>query len=520
MSSDTQSRRIASEIRVFAGQEQLHASNPAADWRNIADLAAPLQQQFGVQLVHEIYATVIHQALQRVGPAPVYSIGCGAGAEEIEVLRAADRLGFAPFAIFGLELSPISVERAEAAAAAAGYADRFLPRVHDLNAGLPALAPAAAIMAHHVLHHIVELELLYAHLAAGLHPQGSFVTYDMMGRNGHMRWPEVLPAVRALWQHLPERYRHDHVWHRPMPHFQDWDCAIEGFEGVRAQEVLPLLAEHFVPARLVTRGAVMEVFTSDRVGPGFDPFTREDDRAFLGAVAEWERGLLARRETTPTEFVGEFRRRDSGFAPPAEIAEAMRLALRPPVEVFPVVPVPELALPWPVQPGAAPLPLPVGEMAASEVQASGALQDGWLLLDDGAVWAIVEEQGLDLRFAGPVAALRFEFWHNQPPEREQAITVLLDGQPVARTGVMPSGELSFLDLRHPEGGSSSWSLRLRCATWRRPDQDGGEDRRPLSYSLFRLHATPMQQAAQPGAAQTEAARPLWRRALRRLLNLS
>lgn len=488
MPSDAHARRIASEIRVFAEQGRLHGSNTAADWRNNHILAPRMAAVFGVSRVHDIYASVIHEALVRTGPAPVYSIGCGSGHEEIEVLRAADRLGLPPFTIIGLELSPISVERARENAAEAGLAERFLPRVHDLNQGMPDLPPAAAIMAHHVLHHIVALEQLYAQLAAALHPQGCFVTFDMMGRNGHMRWPEVLPALRALWHRLPEQYRQDHVWHQPMPHFQDWDCAIEGFEGVRAQEVLPLLAEQFVPSRLLAWGGVLETFTSDRAGPGFHPESSPQDKAFLQAVSDWQDGLLARRATTPTEFCGEFRPRASGFTPSAAAQEALRLALRRPGEVFPVVPVPDFPMPWPAPAAPQPAPLPLGEITPAMLVQAGCLADGWLPEEDGALWAIVEEQGLDLRFAAPVAKLRFELWHNLPPERAQSVSLLLDGREVARSGPMPSGELSFLDATHPDGASAVWQVRLRCATWRRPDQDGGDDRRPVSFSLFRLHA--------------------------------
>lgn len=78
-----------------------------------------------------------------------------------------------------------------------------------------------------MLHHIVELEGLFARVAEQLHPEGAFAVYDMIGRNGHMRWPELRPLTRRLWAMLPTEKRFDHGFGRLAPFLQDWDCAIE-----------------------------------------------------------------------------------------------------------------------------------------------------------------------------------------------------------------------------------------------------------------------------------------------------
>ena len=43
------------------------------------------------------------------------------------------------------------------------------------------------VMAHHALRHIVELEHVIDAIAAGLVDRGVFVSFNMIGRNGHMR---------------------------------------------------------------------------------------------------------------------------------------------------------------------------------------------------------------------------------------------------------------------------------------------------------------------------------------------
>ncbi len=66
-----------------------------------------------------------------------------------------------------------------------------------------------------------------------------FVTNDMIGRNGHQRWPEALEIVNQYWHELPEAYRYNKLLSRYEPEYMNWDCSTEGFEGIRAQDILP-----------------------------------------------------------------------------------------------------------------------------------------------------------------------------------------------------------------------------------------------------------------------------------------
>ena len=230
-SKDTYARRVEREIAVFEGQDTLHNHGPAFHHYTAAVVAPGVELAFGRHAVHEVYAESIASAVARSGLDCVYSLGCGDGTQEREVLRAADRLGLPPFRITGLELAPAVAARANAAAEAEGLAGRFEAIVHDLNWGLPGEGDVAAVMAHHVLHHIVALEELFDFVAERLHPDGVFVTFDMIGRNGHMRWPEVRPLVRRLWSMLPPAQRRDHVFGTPSPALPGLGLRNRGFRG-------------------------------------------------------------------------------------------------------------------------------------------------------------------------------------------------------------------------------------------------------------------------------------------------
>ena len=72
-----------------------------------------------------------------------------------------------------------------------------------------------------------------------------------------------------------------------MSHYEDeymnHDCSTEGFEGVRAQDVLPLLVERFDFHLFIAFGNVVNVFVDRSIGYSFD-LERERDRQFIDQV--------------------------------------------------------------------------------------------------------------------------------------------------------------------------------------------------------------------------------------------
>ena len=98
------------------------------------------------------------------------------------------------------------------------------------------------MLANYILHHIVELERLFEGVAAAIGSSGVFLTADMIGRNGHMRWSEALGIITALWVTLPDALKYNHHLGSTDYTFNNRDCCSDGgLEGVRAQDILPLL---------------------------------------------------------------------------------------------------------------------------------------------------------------------------------------------------------------------------------------------------------------------------------------
>jgi SAM-dependent methyltransferase len=483
------SRRISSEIGVFARQGPLHRLSGIADWRIETFLNPPLREISGHASVAAIYATTIAAAIERSGTDTVFALGCGDGEQEIAVLRAADQLGLPRFRINGWELSPISLARARSAAEAAGLSERFIVVEHDLNQGLPSGKTPAAVMAHHVLHHIVALEPLFDNVAECLHPEGVLVSFDMIGRNGHMLWQEVRPLVRRLWAMLPLEKRHDHVFHRILPDYQDWDCSIEGFEGVRAQDILRLLAERFDPEALVVWGGISQVFIGDRVGPNFNP-DDATDRAFIAAVQRLESVLLAARQTTPTEMYGVFRSRRGKFRPRSEVVERLTRSIRLPGEEFAPIPDPGFRSPFPPARSAR-LPILAHDTVHPVAQgspAAAALREGWEAPEDGGAWAILDEQSIMFRLDRACAFIDLHIWNPCPTAHQQTLRAVTPEGECAEVGPLAEGDLAVLRIRSKGSPRTHWDIRINSSAYRRPEQEGLMDQRPLAWRLTQISA--------------------------------
>lgn len=483
-------RRVAREIALFEERQEIHSYGAAFAFHDRHAVRPLLGRVFGREDLYEILAERLAAAATRTGTDLVISLGCGEGLQEQQILSAADRLRLAPFRIIGLDLAPGVVERANLLAMKAGLGGRFEALVHDLNAGLPDHAPLAGVLAFQTLHHLVALEALMEAIDARLHPEGSFVVADMIGRNGHMRWPEVRPLIQRLWAMLPAGKCWDHGLSRPARFFQDWDCSVDGFEGVRAQEILGLVSTRFRVARLAAWGGITESFLNIRMGPNLDP-DDPADRLFLERLAALEARLLAERKTTPTIVLADYRSLRGSFQSDEVARSAERLALRQPDEAFAELSGEPFLSPYPAQPSPV---LPVLETGRRHVPSEGAplldsLRVGWEPLDAGVVWALLDEQSLAFRTEAPVHEIVIEVWTKTPRARAPEFRATARGCPPVSTGALASPTLARLVLR-AEQPQAEWFVHITANTYHRWDEDGGDDFRPLAYALSAVEVAP------------------------------
>lgn len=268
----------------------------------------PLFERFGYSSPDDFFAKQLsaRAAARAPGAARFLSVGAGGCDSEVMFAKALLAAGHDAFTIDCVHFDPGALARGRTRAADAGVAAHIRtiagdPDAHALEGRYD------AIVANFSLHNVVDLERLCGVLHAALADDGVLLVAGMIGRNGHQRWPEARAIVEEYWRELPESYRWNVQLQRQEHEFHDWDCAQGGVEGVRAQDVLPLLRERFGFEQFLAFSNAIDPFVDRSFGPHFDP-ALERDRAFIDKVQARDEHEILIGRIKPTHMIGVLRR--------------------------------------------------------------------------------------------------------------------------------------------------------------------------------------------------------------------
>jgi len=298
-------QRIAAERQNFDTCVEIHDLPPIFHyWSN--RYLRPRLEAVGVSDPDAFFTKYVAECYGRgVERRRFVSIGAGNCNTEVRLARALINAGCNDFVIECLELNERMLERGGQLAQAEGLADKVVPLQADFNEWQP-VGRYDGIIAHQSLHHVVALERLFDAVGAALAPHGRFIVSDMIGRNGHQRWPEALVIVRELWRELPSAYRYNRQLKRQEDEFLDWDCSTEGFEGIRAQDILPLLVDRFSFDMFLGFANVIDPFIDRGFGPNFSADS-QSDREFIDRVHERDQAEIAAGSIKPTHMFAVMR---------------------------------------------------------------------------------------------------------------------------------------------------------------------------------------------------------------------
>jgi SAM-dependent methyltransferase len=303
--NDRYRARIQQEMGIYAEEGVLDLPPILTYWaeKHISPMFAP----FGFANSNECVRMYLARACQSSSRTFTFvSIGAGACPTEINIAEWLRENSIENFTFECLDLNPDMLKSAEASAREKGLSRHFTFATFDINKWRPG-REYDAIMAFQSLHHVLELETLFDRIREALHPDGYFMTDDMIGRNGHQRWPEALKLVEELWSELPDKYKYNQKLKRFEAQYVNFDCSGEGFEGIRAQDVLPLLVERFHFELFLAFGNVIDIFVDRSFGPNFNP-TVEWDRAFVDRVHELDAAQIESGALKPTHILAVMRK--------------------------------------------------------------------------------------------------------------------------------------------------------------------------------------------------------------------
>jgi SAM-dependent methyltransferase len=299
--------RIQSELETFHDLNVQDLPPVMHYWSNkyLAPMLAPFGFTDAIQFVRIYMARVCRQF---PGETVFFlSVGAGTCASEINIAEWLRENSIENYAFECVDINPTLLEKGRVSAGEKNLSSHFKFAPFDVNGWKPA-RQYHVVVAFQSLHHFVELETLFDKIHRALHPDGYFLTDDMIGRNGHQRWPEALKVVNELWRELPRKYTYNHQLKRFEREYENWDCSTAGFEGIRAQDILPLLVERFHFEFFIGFGNAIDIFIDRGFGPNFDP-NNEWDRAFIDRVNALDVAAIEAGRVKPTHMIAAMTKR-------------------------------------------------------------------------------------------------------------------------------------------------------------------------------------------------------------------
>jgi SAM-dependent methyltransferase len=294
--------RLAQELAIFADCVDVNALPDIFHYWSDT-YVRPMVEEVGASNPDQFFARFLAQSARAASarePAFV-SIGAGNCDTEVRVAKLLREQGLDRFVIHCLDINPAMLERGAELARAEGVAEHIRPLIGDFNRWRPGRS-FDGIMANQSLHHVTALEDLFDSVRQALAPKALFVISDMIGRNGHQRWPEALAAVQTFWRELPDAYRYNQALRRHEREYINWDCSNEGFEGIRAQDIVPALLRALHFHCFIAFGNVVDVFVDRNFGHNFDA-NADWDRQFVDRLHAFDEAGLAAGELTPTHMM-------------------------------------------------------------------------------------------------------------------------------------------------------------------------------------------------------------------------
>jgi GT2 family glycosyltransferase/2-polyprenyl-3-methyl-5-hydroxy-6-metoxy-1,4-benzoquinol methylase/glycosyltransferase involved in cell wall biosynthesis len=302
---DAYKLKIQQELAIYEKQVNVHDLPEIYHyWSN--RYLAPIFHEAGFSTIAEFFSSNLFAAATRTGNAHAHFVSVGSGNCDLEVTVARNLVdaGFSSFTLECLEINSVMLARGKEIAKSNGVFENMKFVEADFNTWVSG-KKYDGVMANQSLHHVTRLEHLFDQIKTSLHENGSFVISDMIGRNGHQRWPEAMEIVNKYWSELPQSYKFNVLLNRLETEYENWDCSKEGFEGIRAQDVLPLLLQRFQCEKFIGFGNAIDIFVDRCFGHNFN-IESEWDKSFIDRVHSEDESEILSGNLKPTHMIAVF----------------------------------------------------------------------------------------------------------------------------------------------------------------------------------------------------------------------
>jgi 2-polyprenyl-3-methyl-5-hydroxy-6-metoxy-1,4-benzoquinol methylase len=265
----------------------------------------PRAQRAGISSAEDLYLSEIRRAATTTR-ATLAILSVGSGACDMEIALAA-RLKQEDISahLTCIDFNADLLRHASKQAAERGLSDALSFVELDCNRH-PQFPASDVIIVNQFFHHVENLEDFCAGLRRALSADGRLVTSDIIGRNGHMLWPDVEAAVLRFWMELPDAQRMDRYFGKIQRKYRPMDHSAYSNEGIRAQDVVACLADAFDFELFFTFGGSIMPFVERRIGFNFDPDVAAD-RLFIDRVDAEDTAALNAGNYPPSNMIATLR---------------------------------------------------------------------------------------------------------------------------------------------------------------------------------------------------------------------
>jgi hypothetical protein len=306
--------RLETQFIQYKSGAEIHALPEIFHYWSNKYLRPRLENVFDIVSARDFYATPFARQIDSsFEQVKFVSIGSGDCSLEIEIVEHLLSTGYRNFSLVCLELSESLIREGRESTQKRSLESYLSISKFDANRE-SFEGRVHGFMANYSLHHIVELERLFAMIDNCLSPTGCFLTMDMIGRNGHMRWPETLRFVDALWDVIDENKKFNHQLNQHYRKFENYDCSSEGFEGIRAQDIMPLLVSKFSFTQFLAVGGIIDIFIDRSYGPNYD-VNSPTDTQFIDFVEGLNSDLINLGFIKPTMLYAAMAKKSAGIKP-------------------------------------------------------------------------------------------------------------------------------------------------------------------------------------------------------------
>lgn len=247
---------------------------------------------------------IVEAAAQGALPVRVMSVGTGACNMEIQLAVQLKTAGI-DARITCLDFNPGLMRRAESMARDNHVSDVMTFETQDCNRPF-VRGLQDVIIVNQFFHHVTELEIFCISLSQSLAQDGALLSSDIVGRNGHLLWPDVEVEVQKAWNTLLAPKRYDRHFNAPQARYVPVNHAAYSNEGVRAQDVVACLLQTFDFELFFSFGAAIVPFIERRIGFNFDP-DEEADRALIDAVGMIDAEALSNGRYPASNMIASMR---------------------------------------------------------------------------------------------------------------------------------------------------------------------------------------------------------------------